>query len=91
MSLHPINHITSHTPQDNTHMKDTKYEQQEKFWRSKLMEAVEEINIVKSVMGKEIERLRELVFELRKEIESEKGNTYLDQWMPSEESSKKVC
>ena len=72
-------------------MEDTKYEQQEKFWRSKLMEAVEEINIVKSVMGKEIERLRELVFELRKKIEREKENTYLDQWMPSEESSKKVC
>ena len=91
MSLHPTHHITSHTPQDNTPMKDNKYELQEKFWRSKLMEAVEEINIVKSVMGKEIERLRELVFELRKEIEREKGNTYLDQWMPSEESSKKVC
>ena len=42
-------------------------------------------------MGKEIKRLRELVFELRKKIEREKENTYLDQWMPSEESSKKVC
>ena len=55
------------------------------------MKVVKKINIIKSVMGREIERLRELVFELRKKIEREKKNAYLDQWMLSEEFSKKVC
>jgi hypothetical protein len=63
----PSTHLTQQTTPHYTLMQQHHLQQTEDFWKEKFILAL-----------KEIEELKERIFELEKEIEKERGKTYLE-------------